>query len=55
MVAASKLRKTQQRMEASRPYADKIRTVIGHLYQANPEYRHPYLMERPRSNASATS
>ena len=46
MVAASKLRRTQQRMEATRPYADKIRTAVGHLYQANPEYRHPYLVER---------
>jgi F-type H+-transporting ATPase subunit gamma len=46
MVAASKLRRTQNRMAATRPYADKIRTVIGHLYQANPEYRHPYLFER---------
>jgi F-type H+-transporting ATPase subunit gamma len=46
MVAASKLRRTQDRMAATRPYADKIRTVIGHLYKANPEYRHPYLVER---------
>jgi F-type H+-transporting ATPase subunit gamma len=46
MVAASKLRRTQQRMEASRPYADKIRTVIGHLSEANPDYRHPYLVTR---------
>lgn len=46
MVAASKLRKTQDRMALSRPYADKIRTVIGHLNQANPDYRHPYLVER---------
>ena len=46
MVAASKMRKTQQRMQATRPYADKIRTAIGHLYQANPEYKHPYLVER---------
>jgi F-type H+-transporting ATPase subunit gamma len=46
MVAASKLRRTQQRMAASRPYADKIKTVIGHLSQANPDYRHPYLQER---------
>jgi F-type H+-transporting ATPase subunit gamma len=45
-VAASKLRRTQQRMSAARPYADKIRDVIGHLYQANPEYRHPFLVER---------
>ena len=46
MVAASKLRRTQDRMAATRPYADKIRTVIGHLYNANPEYRHPFLFER---------
>jgi len=46
MVAASKLRRTQQIMEASRPYADKIRTVIGHLNQANPDYKHPYLQSR---------
>lgn len=45
-VAASKLRKTQARMQAAQPYADKIRTVIGHLFQANPDYRHPFLMER---------
>jgi len=47
MVAAAKLRRTQNRMEATRPYADRIRTAIGHLYQANPEYRHPFLVERP--------
>jgi F-type H+-transporting ATPase subunit gamma len=46
MVAASKLRKTQLRMEASRPYAERIRTVIGHLSEANPDYRHPYLQHR---------
>ncbi|WP_028671022.1 F0F1 ATP synthase subunit gamma [Saccharospirillum impatiens] len=46
MVAASKKRKAQDRMDASKPYADKIRAVIGHLANANPEYRHPYLMER---------
>ena len=46
MVAASKLRRTQQRMAASRPYAEKIKTVIGHLSQANPDYRHPYLETR---------
>ncbi len=46
MVAASKMRRTQQRMSENRPYADKIRTAIGHLYQANPEYRHPYLDAR---------
>jgi len=46
MVAASKLRKTQQRMAASRPYAERIRTVIGHLSEANPDYRHPFLENR---------
>lgn len=46
MVAASKMRRTQSRMEETRPYADKIRTAIGHLYQANPEYKHPYLVAR---------
>jgi F-type H+-transporting ATPase subunit gamma len=46
MVAASKLRRTQQRMEASRPYAERIRTVIGHLSEANPDYRHPFLESR---------
>jgi len=46
-VAASKLRRTQTRMAEARPYADKIRQVIGHLFQANPEYRHPFLVQRP--------
>lgn len=46
MVAASKMRGAQQRMRAARPYADKIRQVIGHLARANPEYRHPFLEER---------
>jgi F-type H+-transporting ATPase subunit gamma len=45
-VAASKLRRTQARMAAARPYADRIRQVIGHLFQANPEYRHPFLVSR---------
>jgi len=46
MVAASKMRKAQERMRASRPYAEKIRNVLAHLAQANPEYKHPYLLER---------
>lgn len=46
MVAASKKRKAQDRMDASKPYADKIRAVIGHLANANSDYRHPYLEER---------
>jgi F-type H+-transporting ATPase subunit gamma len=46
MVAASKMRRAQERMRAARPYADKIRQVIGHLRVANPNHRHPYLHER---------
>ncbi len=46
MVAASKMRKAQDRMRASRPYADRIRTVIGHVRVANQESDHPYLVER---------
>ncbi len=46
MVAASKMRKAQDRMRASRPYADKIRNVAAHLSFANPEYKHPYLIKR---------
>ena len=46
MVAASKMRKAQDRMEATKPYAEKIRGVIGHLAMGNTEYRHPYIIER---------
>lgn len=46
MVAASKIRKAQAQMDASRPYADRIRRVIGHLSYANPDYKHPWLVER---------
>ena len=46
MVAASKMRRAQDRMRLARPYAEKIRTVIGHLNQANPDYKHPFLVER---------
>ncbi|HGN1707826.1 TPA: F0F1 ATP synthase subunit gamma [Providencia rettgeri] len=46
MVAASKMRKTQERMAASRPYAETMRSVIGHLALGNLEYKHPYLEER---------
>lgn len=47
MVAASKMRKAQDRMRATRPYSEKIRRVIGHLRHANPDYKHPYMIERP--------
>jgi len=46
MVAASKMRKAQDRMRASRPYAEKMRTVLSHLAQAHCEYKHPYLQVR---------
>ncbi|MHB1591365.1 MAG: F0F1 ATP synthase subunit gamma [Sulfuricella sp.] len=46
MVAASKMRKAQERMRAARPYAEKIRNVAAHLSHANPEYKHPFLVKR---------
>jgi F-type H+-transporting ATPase subunit gamma len=46
MVAASKMRRAQERMRAARPYADKIRNVAAHISHANPEYRHPFLVSR---------
>ena len=46
MVAASKMRKAQERMRAARPYAEKIRNVISHLHYAHPEYKHPFMQER---------
>ena len=46
MVATSKMRRAQERMRLARPYAAKIRSVIGNLTQANPDYRHPFLQER---------
>jgi F-type H+-transporting ATPase subunit gamma len=46
MVAASKMRKAQDRMLAARPYAQKIRAVVGHIAKANLEYKHPFTVER---------
>lgn len=46
MVAASKMKRAQERMTASRPYATNMRTVIGHIAHATAEYKHPFLMER---------
>ena len=43
MVAASKMRKAQERMRAARPYSEKIRSIAAHLGQANPEYVHPFM------------
>jgi len=46
MVSASKIRKAQERMKASRPYANAMRQLVGHLAQASSEFQHPYLVER---------
>jgi len=46
MVAAAKMRKAQDRKEATRPYADKMKNVIGHLSHAHPEYKHCFMVER---------
>lgn len=51
MVAASKMRKAQERMRAGRPYADKVRQIATHLMQAHPDYSHPYTEERPHLGA----
>ena len=48
MVAASKMRKAQDRMRATRPYGEKIRQVAAHLSTAHPEYQHPYLVQREK-------
>ena len=50
MVAASKMRKAQDRMQAARPYADKMRNVISHVAHAHTEYKHPYLVDREVKN-----
>lgn len=47
MVAASKMRRAQEKMKAARPYAEKIRKVVGHVGSAHPEYKHSFLIERP--------
>jgi F-type H+-transporting ATPase subunit gamma len=46
MVAASKMRRTQERMRLGKPYSERIRQVIGHLANANPEYQHIYMQTR---------
>lgn len=51
MVAASKMRKAQDRMRAGRPYAIKVREIASHLMSANPEYSHPYLVAAPQERA----
>jgi len=47
MVAASKMRRAQERMAASKPYATRMRQVVAHLANANPEYKHVYMQDRP--------
>ena len=46
MVAASKMRKAQDRMQLGKPYARRMRSVVGHIANAEPEYRHMYMQER---------
>ncbi len=46
MVAASKMRRAQERMRATRPYVEKIRSIAANISNANPEYRHPFLVTR---------
>ncbi|MDP2399990.1 MAG: F0F1 ATP synthase subunit gamma [Burkholderiales bacterium] len=50
MVAASKMRRAQERMRTSRPYSERIRNVAAHISHANPEYRHPFLVDRNSGN-----
>jgi F-type H+-transporting ATPase subunit gamma len=52
MVAASKMRRAQERMRAARPYADKIREVAAHMSAATPEYRHPFMVENKGAKAA---
>ncbi len=52
MVAASKMRKAQERMRSARPYSDKIRNVSAHLAQANPEYTHPFMVRHDEARSA---
>jgi len=52
MVAASKMRKAQDRMRAARPYAEKIRDLAANLSQATPEYKHPFMVEHPEAKTA---
>jgi F-type H+-transporting ATPase subunit gamma len=52
MVAASKMRRAQERMRNARPYADKIREVAAHMSAATPEYRHPFMVENKGAKAA---
>jgi len=52
MVAASKMRKAQERMRHARPFGEKLRNIAAHLANANPEYRHPFLVKRETTKAA---
>jgi F-type H+-transporting ATPase subunit gamma len=52
MVAASKMRKAQERMRSARPYAEKVGNIAAHLAKANPEYRHPFLVKNEKAKAA---
>lgn len=52
MVAASKMRKAQERMRNARPYADKVRNIAAHMAHANPDYIHPFMVQRPVKKAA---
>ena len=52
MVAASKMRRAQERMRAARPYSDKIRNIASNLAEANPEYTHPFLVKQDTSKTA---
>ncbi len=52
MVAASKMRKAQERMRQARPYADKVRNIAAHMAHANPDYIHPFMVQRPVKKAA---
>jgi F-type H+-transporting ATPase subunit gamma len=53
MVAASKMRKAQDRMRAARPYSEKVRTITANLASANPEYTHPFMAQAANTGAKA--
>jgi len=53
MVAASKMRKAQEKMRAARPYSENIRAIVSHLAQANPEYKHPFMIKHDNSKKVA--
>jgi F-type H+-transporting ATPase subunit gamma len=52
MVAASKMRRAQERMRSARPYAEKVRDIAAHMSRANPEYRHPFMVENEGAKAA---